>query len=426
MKTILHSAAAFVFTFLVGLSLQAETLTGISMIEEYALSNNIEYKSAILNTVKAYNDLEYFFTIDESNLSLSGSYSSEKQSPNFQAAASLPLFKQLSLNTSVNQDLEGSIGFKLSPLTHSDSIEQTRLNYTLALASAESAAEEVKLASVEDYLKWSAAVKEKEIAGKLVDIKKIIYEDEKIRMENGEAVLDDVRETFIKWSAARTTYNNAVTSFQQAETQLYSTLNADSETTFILPAVTEDILPFIEELSSSINIDILTIAESLEVLSSQIETESLEAEMVSTWFFQPSLDIVGAVNFTSGLTPEFSATIAVTAGLDDFKSTDIDELQTELNLSREKENRTAADQKLLLNQRVTAAETANLNFEKAGVELEQASELYQEAEYLFGLGKYSAAELEETRLLLETSKNSLFSAAAGEFTSLRTLITYSP
>jgi len=48
-----------------------------------------------------------------------------------------------------------------------------------------------------------------------------------------------------------------------------------------------------------------------------------------------------------------------------------------------------------------------------------------EADFLFSLGEYSAAELEETRLLLESSKNSLVSAAAREFTALRTLITFS-
>jgi len=426
MKTLIHSAAFFVFTFIVGLSLQAESLTGITMIEEYALHNNIEYKTALLNTLKAYNNLEYFFTLDESQLSLSGSYSPGEMEPEVEAAVSLPLFQQLSLNASANKDLEGSIGIKLTPLAHSDSIEQTKLDYASALASAESAADEVKLSAVEDYLGWATAVKTKETAEKTADIKKIIYDDQKIRMESGEAVLDDVREAFIEWTAARTSFNKSVTDLQQAETDLYSTLNADSEGISISPPESTEITEAIRKLQASISPDALTTSESWEVAAAEIATESLEKRLAATWFFEPELNIGGSLSLSPSLSPEFSATLSITAGLDDFKGEEIIELQTELALSREKEARTAADQSLKLRQTITETETARLNYEKAEVEFEQAGELYLEAKFLHGLGEYSAAELEETRLLLETSKNSLFTAAAQEYTALRRLLTFSP
>lgn len=432
MKTFIEAAAVLVFTFLVGISLNAEALNSgmlnsLEEVENFALANNLEYKTAVLDTVKAYNNLEYFFTLDESEISFSGSYSTdESNETSLSASISLPLFDQLSLSASTDEELESCLGFTLSPLAHSDSLEQSKLVYTAALASAENIAEEVSLAAVEDYLTWATAAKELKVAEKTADVMQTIYEDEKIRMETGESVLDDVREAFIDWSEARSDYNTALTGFQQAETDLYSRLNADSGTTDILPPGHEELFAATEKLLSIVDVSLLSVNGTWELLSASLDTESLEAELDSTWFFEPDLSISGGINLSPDSAPELTATLSVTAGLDDFKGDDIEELKTELAISREIEAQRISEQSLELSQAVTTAGTARLEFEKAETELEQAEELYLEAKFLYELGEYSAAELEETRLIFESSKNSLFSAAADQYTALRTLATFMP
>ena len=110
---------------------EKQKLSGIKKIEETALLNNLDYKSAVLETLKAYNDLETSVKLDESSISLSGTYSKKTYSDEtgYITAVTLPVFEKLSLGASVDEDFTRTFGVNIKPLEKSGSVEQTNLTY---------------------------------------------------------------------------------------------------------------------------------------------------------------------------------------------------------------------------------------------------------------------------------------------------------
>ena len=62
----------------------------------------------------------------------------------------------------------------------------------------------------------------------------------------------------------------------------------------------------------------------------------------------------------------------------------------------------------------------------AELEKEQATDLYEEAQFLFELGEYSQAERDDAALFLESAEISLFSALADEYMAWREILLYLP
>ncbi len=416
----------------------AETINTIEQAEQTALLNNLEYKSAVLEVLKAEHALEGIIKLDSSSISLSGSYgqkntdntdaaeaSADDSGFGWQASASLPVIEQLSLGASVDEDFTGTFSISLNPLSHSGSTEETRLAYESKLAAAEDKATEISDAAVAGYLDWAAAVSDYDVKLDTADVKQILYEDEKVRFEKGESTLDDVREAFTAWSESRTSANDALSKLQTAEAELYSILNIDSAVVNLELPAEADLFNNIETMQNEINSAELAINGSYAVYSAETAAQSLELQLKNTWLFEPDLSISGNLSISpSNLQPTFSATAAVSFGLDDWNAEERAELAAELEISRRQAVQTINAEQLSLKQAVTAAETAAINYEAAVIELEQAEELLDEADFLHELGEYSAAELEETRLEYEQIKNNLFSAAASHYAALRALAAY--
>ena len=415
------AAAAVIFTAAVS----AETIDTIEKIEQTALLNNLEYKTAVLEVMKAENNLESWLKLDSSSLKLTGAYPLlDDSSFGWEASASLPVFDQLSLSAAVNQDLTGTFGVSLAPLTHSDTAEQAALSYSSMLAAAENKASEIADNAVESYLEWVTAEADYQIKQETVDVKKLLYEDEKIRFEEGESDLDDVREAFTSWSESRANMNSALSIYQTAESGLYATLNIDPADNKINSPAEADLFNLIEMLEEEIDTDSLSITGSYSVFNAENSAASLELELKNTWLFEPDLNLSGEMVITPGSTPELSATASLSIGFDDWNADELQELETELEISRQQAVQTINSEQLNMQQAITSAETAAINYEVAEVELEQAQELLDEAGFLYKLGEYSAAELEETALLYRQTKSNLFTAAAEHYNALRTLSGY--
>ncbi|MDC7226641.1 MAG: TolC family protein [Spirochaetales bacterium] len=408
----------------------ADTINTIEQVEETALLNNLDYKTAVLEVMEAGNALEGWIKLDDSSLTLSGSYDGSSAEYGWGASATLPVFDQLSFDASVDEDddegIEGSFTVNISPFNHTITAAESRLNYTLKLAAAENTAREVSDNAVESYLDWVYAAADYDILQKTAEVNQILYEDEKIRFEAGESVLDDVREAFSDWSEARTAANNALNRLQTAETGLYTTLNIDPADFNIEAPVEADLFNLIEKIDAEIDDTKLSISGSYNILSAEAAAEMLQLQLDNTWAFQPDLEFSGSMDISADdLQPDFSAGVSLTLALDDWNYEERELLSTELEISLSQAVQTVYSEQLNLNQALTTAESAAINYELAEVELEQAEELLDEAEFLFELGEYSEAELEETALQYETSRNGLFSAAAERYNALRALAEYS-
>ena len=423
MKKLKILLASVVTAAVLTLAVSAETVNTIEQVEQLALLNSLEYKEAVLNLLNAENDLEGYIQLESSSIALSGTYSSG--GVGWQTSLQLPVVEQLGISASFNQNLEASVGLFLNPLSHSTTVKESRLNYQLAAAKAESAAVSVADTAVSKYLSWAAASEDYRIMKDAADINKTLYDDEKVRYEMGEATLDDVREAFTAWSESRTDLNSSLSSLQAAETSLYAALNIDPESVELGAPDSTVIAELTEKLKNDIAIDNLSIIGNIDVYSAEIEVENLQTRLSATWLFDPDFSISGSMSFSvDEPQPELSATASISFSPDDWNSADINELEKEIEIYRQKTDQIINDEELKLSQAITAAEIGAINFELAGVELTQAEELLDEAEFLNKQGEYSEAELEETKLQYRKSELNLFKAAADYYTCLRTLSTY--
>ena len=423
---ILKQLAAAVIAVLIASAASADTISTIEELEETALLGNLDYKTAVLDVMKAEHSLTGLLKLEDSSISLTGSYPQQSGSGlSWQASASLPVFEQLGLGAAVNQDLVSSFSLTVSPLAHSGSAAQSRLTYNTKLAAAEEKATEVIDAAVESYLDWASAASEYSIKEKTAEIKKLLYDEEKIRYEKGESDLDDVREAFTDWSDSRTALNTAFTKLQESETELYSTLNIDPDNMIFEPPASEELFRLTEALQNELNESPLSITSSFEILQAENAVSGLELDVKNTWLFEPQLNIGGGITISpEGSAPSFSATASLSFGLDDWNAEEREELKTELDIKRQEAVQVMRTETLGLEQAKTAVETAAINYQVAEVEIEQAEELLDEARFLLEMGDYSAAELDEAILMYEQSSNNLFSAAAEHYLALRALAAY--
>jgi len=325
----------------------------------------------------------------------------------------------------VDQDLKANFGIDLNPLNHSGAAAQTKLTYTARLAAAEDKAEEVSDNAVATYLSWSSAVADYEVKQKTVEVKKVLYDDEKIRFDQDESELDDVREAFTSWSESRTALNRSLSTLQSAETGLYASLNIDPADNKIEKPTYADLFSLIEALKIKLGESEFSSSWSLNQLNAENAVMNLELQLAETWLFEPDLKIGGTLEISpKNPQPSLSATASLSFGLDDWNAEERNELEASLQISREKAAQVISSEQLILQQTITTEETAAINYALAEIELKQAEELLDEAEFLFNLGEYSEAELEETALLYEQSRNGFYSAAAQHYTALRSLMRF--
>ncbi len=420
-------AAAVIFTA----AAAADTISSVSQVEQTALMNNLDYKTAVLEVKKSENALEGTFKLDSSSIGLSGSYGStdgnlSADDLSWKAAAALPVIEQLSLSAAVDQDLTGTFGLNFSPLNHSGTAELSVLDYHLKIEAAAYKAKEITDSAVAAYLEWAAAKEDYKIQSSTVEVKKTLYEDERVRYDKGESDLDAVRSAFTDWSESRTALNTALNSLQNAETELYAALNVDPETTELVQPAEETLQQLITELQKHIDSAKLSVGDSYAVQCADAAVKSYEAQLKNTWLFEPDFTLSGSLSISpDSSVPAMTATAAVSFGLDSWKADERDELSDGLEISRSQALQTMNSEQLKLKQAGTSVENASINYEVAETELEQAKELAEEARILYSIGEYSAAELEETELQYSQSQNNLFKAAAEHYKALRALSAYS-
>ncbi len=402
----------------------AETINSISQVEETALLNNLDYRRAVLEVKKAENGVEDTTKIKDSSVTLSSTYGSNNDFQ-WKAAADLPLFDQISLSASLDQDLKGTVGFNFNPLSHSATVELSTMEYELKRSAAKETAETIAEASVKSYLDWSAAKKLLDVLNRTAAVKEDLYNDEKIRYEKGESVLDDVRSAFTAWSEARAAVSTAKKSLLDLEKALYLNLGIDPRSTVLIPVELDPLNTCMIALESELESAEYSVNSRYAVINAQIAAEKSEAAYKNTWLFDPQLIIGGALSVSPNtMNPETTFTASVRFGYDSWNKDEQEELKTELEIDRREKTQIRNSEQLSLQQALTAAENCDINYSIAETELEQAKELLEEARFQYNQGEYSSSELEEAAVQYSQSEINLFKALAARYLALRTLKTY--
>jgi outer membrane protein TolC len=424
MKTLMQVLLLLIL-ILLSSPLASQELSSLEDIRSYALENSLDYKKAQWEAVKAGHNLEGLFTMDETSFSASSGYDDSLEKWSASAGVEVPLVDQLSVNSTVYEDNSGSVGLTFTPLSHSDDRVQNDISWQKAAALADEMAVTVENSALSAALGWMNITAQLAVQEESVLVSETIYRDEKIRYEAGESTLDDVRDALVDWTEARTTLTGLQTQLRAKESDLITALNVNPETVELSLLSSEDLAAELEALKSSISPEDADPVLSHAVFSSYLDMRSVEEELDDTRLFDPELNLSSDLYFGDD-NKSWEASVTLSFSLQDWQSEERQELQTDLEISRQAASLAEQESRLLLQQARIALENTAQNREVAELEKEQVSDLYEEAQFLFELGEYSQAERDDAALSLESAEISLFSALADEYLAWREILLYLP
>ena len=408
-----------------GIAVHSQEFSSLEDICTYALEHSLEYRQALLEAVKAGHDIDGIIKLDETSFSFSGGYDDTDEEWTSTASAELPLLDQLSVTGAVSQDYSRKLGLSFTPLFHSDDRSQQRI----ALRKAETLAKETALTAentaLSAVLNWMVLTRQLESQEKAVSVSKTIYQDEKVRYDSGESSLDDVRDAFMDWTEAEESLGSLQVKLYQAEADLTSALNIVPDEMETPPLDKDTLEENLNLLKLSVLPDQADAAGLYEVQSAIWDVTSAEKELDDTWLFDPSLSLDSSVILDEEGS-DWEASLQFGFSLLDWQAETRQEMKADLELLRQQAWQTGREKELALQQALTALNNTARSRENAATELEQSRELYEEADYLFGLGEYSEAERDDAALTLESSEISLFDALAGEYLAWREIMLYLP
>ena len=408
----------------------ARNLDSLEDISSYALENSIEYQRALLDVLSARNDLDGVVKLDETSFNFSSDYSGEDSAGlSARAGVNLPLIDQLALSATVSDDYSGELGVTFSPLYHSTDRIKSDIKYDTALLYAEELAVEIQNSALSAALGWMSARRQADIQAQVVAVKEDVYNDEKIRYEAGEATLDELRDTLVDWTEARTSLSSQQKNLRSAESALLQILSADLDTASISMISYETLAAALDSLKGHIEPEGADSSGVYSVAAARKSLESSEADLADTWIFDPDVNFTGTLNIPdvtgdSGDSPVWQAGVELTFSLEDFRKEDKRLSEKEVAQSRLEVTQAEMESRLTLQQVLIALENAEQNRTLAGIEESQAQDLYEEYRYLMTLGDYSEAEVEDARLSWEQTKINSFSMLAEEYLAWRELLLY--
>jgi len=410
-------------------------LDSLDAVSALAMERNLDYRAAQLDVRKARADLTGPLRLRRSVLLFSADYgtgaSAESGSPTWgtSAALTIPLLDQVSFGVSVDQDLSGRFSVSLAPLAHSDSDAQLLIAYRRALARAEAAALSADTEARKAALVWMQAARRLETQETLVEVKRTAYEDEKVRYEEGDATLDEVREALLAWSEARSLLSSLRQKERDAEGALYTAINADPAEAEIVSLGLDDLERELARLSASVDPERGLPegpgpAGTEAVVSALLDVQSAEKALAAVWPFDPDLSVGASLSLEGKSDPVLSASISLNLSPEDWRAVERGELREELLLAEEAAAQARRASRLSCAQALLAREAAAENTEIRRIELEEARELLAEGEYLYPLGEVSWVEYQELVLSVRGAEDELFAALADEYAALLSLLEF--
>ena len=335
--------------------LASQELSSLEDIRSYALENSLDYKKAQWEAVKAGNDLEGLFTLDETSFSAGNSYDDSLDTWSASAGVEVPLVDQLSVNSTVYDDTSASVGLTFTPLSHSDDRAQNDIIWQKAAALAVEMAVTVENSALSAALGWMSGTAQLAVQEESVLVSETIYRDEKIRYEAGESTLDDVRDALVDWTEARTTLTGLQTQLRAKESDLMTALNVNLETVELTLLSSEDLAAELQTLKSSIVPEDADPVLSHAVFSSYLDMRSVEEKLDDTRLFDPALNLSSDLYFGDD-DKNWAASVTLSFSLEDWQSEEKQELQTDLEISRQVASLAERESRLLLQQARIALE----------------------------------------------------------------------
>lgn len=425
--------ALIIVGLLIGPSfLFAQDLDSLDAIKTYAISHSLSYRKAMWEVQKAKNNLDGILTLDETEISSSLELEDDSESE-FSTTLDVPIFDQLSINSSISTDYSASLGFKFNPLIHDDNREQLKINLQKTLAYAEEEAIKVENQALEVTLEWMSIKKNVDIQSKKVGVKENLYLDERIRYKAGESDLDDVRDLLINWTEERKILTTLENSLRSQEALLLSALSSNLDNNMIKLISIKDLELELEKIKEVLDLKKCNSGKVYSVRNAYLDIQSTEKELKSTWLFDPTFSVEGNFNIDDfsensesfdGENLGWNLTFKLGFSLDDWNKQDRDELKADLVFDKEEAIQIEKESSFQLAQAALSLQSTQQTREIAELEREENKELLDEAVYLQNLGKYSLAQKDDMQLDYDQSEADLFKAMVDEYLAWREIMLF--
>lgn len=404
-------------------------LANLEEIAEYALTHNLSHRKDLWEAEKSRNDIKSLLRLDQSSFTFTQEQpltdpGAGNQDLEFSAGADIPVLDQFSISASLNQDNEINSGLNFMPLAHSDSNEQAVISYEKAVVEAGQSAVEAGKEASTAALTWMDLSRQLNTQEAQVSLRETAYGDEKTRYDMGESTLDDVKEALLEWSEAQSEMASLQQKTRAAQADLYSILHADTSELTVAVLTLTALRKNLEVLKANIDVDQAAPETAATVLLADLEARILEEKLKHTWLFEPELKASLSLYQAADQNPQFSATVSLSFGLDDFNRAERGELTVDIELARENHLQTIEQSIRDYEEQLLTLEAAQNTREIRKIELEQTALLWEEAKFLRAQGDVSELELDEARIAYEQAENSLFSILVEEYTEWLNIKSY--
>lgn len=403
------------------------TLSSLEDIASYAVEHNPDYQVSRINVLRADENNAGFFKLKNTSINATGKYNekgAEGDYWNFSSTLNIPIIDQLSLSGTIEDDLSGQVGILLNPLAHSDEKIQSELIYKTALINSEGERLSAEGDALSSALNWMAGKRDFEIQNKLTQLKKIIYDDDKVRYEAGEITLDDLQESLIEWSQARIDLSQKEQVYLNSESALFKVLGIGNETVEIKTLSIEEISEALETIKTDLRPENGNPLKNNDYQVSLLNVTSAKVSERDTWIYEPDIQASANLSFDSQGEISFSAAFSVTLSPDQIKVTDKNINSKELQIAVKEAEQSRNEAELNFKQLIESISSSRINSEISQIEVEQTEILYSEALLLHEMGEYSQIELELISLNLLQAENSYFQMLVNEYQTWMSLKKY--
>jgi len=408
-------------------------LSSIDSISEYGAEHSLEYLNGQVALKKAENNRESFILIEKTTFSGTGdlvqSRANAPENPSERSwgitgRIDIPLIEQLNISGSINQNGEGSAALYFKPLSHSDKREQSHITYNSALISAETARKEAESMAVKTALEWMYASKNYQTQSLKTELLGNMFLDDKIRFNLGEITFEDLQDSMIIWSEARVSLSEIEKEYRNAESSLYLALGASKEDVTVHFIDNDELERAILQIQKELDGRTGDYMKNSQFKMSVLSRESAEVAFKNTWIYDPDLSVEASIQFDENGLQGFTAAMTFSLSLDDLQAKEKEISREEYEIASQQVIQSQNEAELEYKQILDKIESSNLNREIAWIEFEQAEILYSEAQLLCKRGDISELDLEQSRLFLKASENTLFKAFADEYMAWDSLKAY--
>ncbi len=374
-------------------SLSASISENIENFVSYAINNNTDYLSAFSQMENAKDDLKSDPLYYDSSMSLSSNISSDFSSVDSTTSLSIdiPILEQLSLNGTINSDLDGNIGFVYSPLNKAESTVSNEIAYQNSSIYLNEYKESLSLEITKAYLNYLISIEELTQQENLVENMNKIYEQDKKLYDLDEISLVDLQSSLLDYNETKNNLKDYNLAVYKSKLELYELLGINKTTNMVIPiSDLQDVIKLTEELDTVISDKEFSVMSDYSVVEALNNIIVLEDSYDSLDLYLPTL------NFSTNVSLDgvVSASVLFKTSYSDYNGDTKETLESEIKLSKKKSAAIIQKVQNEIDILKRTVESDYQSIENIKMEIEQNQLVLNEAKSLLDLDEYEVLDYE--------------------------------